>query len=340
MTDKRPTQNEVAKLAGVSRVTVSLVMSGKGETRVPISEETRRRVLDAARQVGYSPNPVAQMLARGSNQLIGIFTYENIFPYEQNNFYFRFLSGIEREASRHDYNVLLFTRNSTSGVQRQVYVDRMNTLRLADGALLMGAFPNHDDLRRLVSENYPFVYIGRRLVSGCDFDWVSADYASGSEQATDHLIRLGHRKIALVVMEKPSEPMQARMEGCLRAQQKAPDVELIRIPNIKERIIPDFLKSGATALICLDTGNFRPIYEQLRAEGVRIPEEISILSLASSDSPDLSRQVTHVNVNRALNGETAVRILIDRLKGGHTEPQHVFIPCHLVEGDTTAPPRT
>ena len=97
MKPKRPTQADVAKHAGVSRGTVSFVLN-QTEGLVPISQETRQRVLDAARALGYSPNPVAQMLARGNTQIIGIFPFEGTFPYTPSDFYYTYLVGIEQEA--------------------------------------------------------------------------------------------------------------------------------------------------------------------------------------------------------------------------------------------------
>src|SRR5690606_5785524 len=105
MKTKRPTQQDVARLAGVSRGTVSMVINGMTGGRIPISEETRRKVLDAMEQLGYAPNPAAQILAGGRNRLIGVFTYEPFFPYEQDNFYYPFLLGIERQASYEGYNL-------------------------------------------------------------------------------------------------------------------------------------------------------------------------------------------------------------------------------------------
>ena len=80
MSSKRPTQKDVAKLAHVSRGTVSLVLNNQSGGRVPISEETQQRVLQAAKKLGYAPNPIAQMLARGANRIIGVFTYEPGLP--------------------------------------------------------------------------------------------------------------------------------------------------------------------------------------------------------------------------------------------------------------------
>ncbi|HEX2037918.1 MAG TPA: LacI family DNA-binding transcriptional regulator, partial [Chloroflexota bacterium] len=216
---RRPTQEDVARLAGVSRATVSLVLNGRTAGRVAISEKTRERVWRALRQVGYAPNAAAQMLARGRNQLLGIFTYEAEFPYEAGNLYYAFLLGIEREASRRGFNCLLFTRNRANPGGRHgggagIYHGDVNTLSLADGSILLGASPDRDELRRLYEERYPFVYIGRREVAGCEIEWVVNDYAAGCEAAVRHLVSLGHRKVALTGGDRKAEAYRDRLAGC------------------------------------------------------------------------------------------------------------------------------
>src|SRR5687768_2564309 len=103
---KRPTQVDVALRAGVSRATVSLVLNQTGGP-VPIGEETRERVLAAAREIGYAPNPVAQMLARGSNHIIGFLSFDDIFLLAESDFYYPYLVGVQREAGEQNYHILL-----------------------------------------------------------------------------------------------------------------------------------------------------------------------------------------------------------------------------------------
>lgn len=110
MKSKRPTQADVAQRAGVSHGTVSLVLNHT-EGRVPISQETRERVLAAAQELGYAPNPIAQMLARGSTRIIGIFSFEETFPYTPADFYYPYLVGIEHEAAVQGYNSVMYSTN-------------------------------------------------------------------------------------------------------------------------------------------------------------------------------------------------------------------------------------
>lgn len=134
----RPRQAEVARLAGVSQATVSLVLSPKpdGKGRI-ISEETRRRVLEAARSLGYVPDPAARRLAAARNNLLGVFSFTATFPTDVQHSYYPFLVGVEREAAALGYDLVLFTGSSTGGAGA-AGPDALSRVRLADGCLFIG----------------------------------------------------------------------------------------------------------------------------------------------------------------------------------------------------------
>ncbi|MCL6429909.1 MAG: LacI family transcriptional regulator [Anaerolineae bacterium] len=341
MTKRRPTQADVARLAGVSRGVVSMVLNQRSG-RVPISDETRQRVVRAMEELGYAPNPVARMLARGSNRLIGVFTYEADFPYRPADFYFPFLIGIQEEAGRQDYNVLLFTGNRATG--RGVYRDGANILRLADGAILMGPYPDRAELRRLAKEGYPFVFIGRREVSGCQIDWAASDYAAGSAAATRHLIELGHRRVAYAEHSPDRESSVDRLEGCRTAVSEAADAELVILPQALVADAAELLavarQAGVTALVCESPSTLGALLQEARGVGIRVPGDLSMLCLSDCETGvGPWQQPSHLRLNRQMVAEAAVRVLIGRLSGSAAGIQHVLVPCEFLAGDTTGPPR-
>jgi DNA-binding LacI/PurR family transcriptional regulator len=342
MASRPTTQADVARMASVSRATVSLVLNPSSSSRVPISEVTRQRVLLAAQELGYTPNPVAQMLAGGHNNLIGVFVYLREFPIEQQDFFHYFLLGIERGAQAANYNLVLFTSSPTPG-NRHIYLNGQNTLSLAAGSILLGGEPDRAELCRLTQDGYPFVHIGRREVDGCQIDWVSNDYRAGSYQATRHLIDLGHKNIAIIGLRMQLESHADRLAGCRAAVTEAGDVNLL-VLNGAERLPPaDLLQvirtQNITALICHDEASFECVTPLLRDAGVRVPEELSLVWLSPADSVHGSRlDPTRVEFDRAAVGEAAVRLLVARLKGDCTGPQQQLLPCTFVVGATTAPP--
>ena len=115
---KRAKLTDVAKLANVSPAVVSKVVSNRSGSNIRVSSDTVSRVLAAVKELGYVPNPVARSLARGQNYILGVFTHESIFPVDQRSFYHPFLLGIEEEAEKQGYDLLLFTSTYTPGGKR------------------------------------------------------------------------------------------------------------------------------------------------------------------------------------------------------------------------------
>ena len=274
MPNRTPKQADVAKLAGVSAGTVSRVMNGKSDQGIPISEDTRQRVLEAAAQLGYTANPVAQMLARGQNNLIGVFTYEATFPSEQADVFFPYLLGVQEEAGKQGFDVLLFTHSQPGNV-KEIYENGANSLRLADGSVLLGAHPDYQELQRLLDEKYPFVFIGRRSLSGYDLDWVVNDYATGSETATRHLLDLGHRQIGLIQGHPEFIHIQDMFRGSQNAVSQFADAQLFEMksamlnPETLNQIIET---QHLTALVCMDRADFEQLTFSLSQLGIPSPQ--------------------------------------------------------------------
>jgi DNA-binding LacI/PurR family transcriptional regulator len=339
MPEHRPTQNDVARLAGVTRGTVSLVLSARAESRVPISEETRERVLKAAQQIGYAPNPVAQMLARGANAIIGVFTYEPGFPLENEDHHYPYLLGIEHEASRRDYDVLLFTRGRNASLHN-IYKGGANSLRLADGSVVLGLNPDRAELHALAKEGYPFVYIGRREVPGCAIDWVVSDYVGGSADATAHMLALGHRRLAFVDHSPDQEASLDKLAGCQQAVAAVAGAELLILDHdaVKGgRVMDEARRRGVTAFLARDLFVMRDLLVVLDKAGLRVPDDVSVLALGGG-SPSLLPGIwpSRVRIERERVGELAVQALIARIRGEAPSPQHILVPCEFVVGETTA----
>ena len=130
---KRPTQVDVARLAGVSRATVSYVMNDPTNNRVPISEETRKRVLDAIEELGYQVDARAQALRSGDTKTIGV-----LLPIYENPFFWQILRGISEEAEASGYSLLL-AHNSLTPEQENESVKELAEQRV-DGMIMLIGF--------------------------------------------------------------------------------------------------------------------------------------------------------------------------------------------------------
>ena len=335
---KRPTQVDVADLAGVSRGTVSLVLN-KQDGRVPISEGTRRRVLAAARELGYAPNPVAQMLASGRNRIVGFFTFEETFRYAQEDFHHPYLFGIERRACERDFDLLLFTRGGT-GRDRAIYRGGMNSLRLADGTVFIGTDPDPEGLERLLGENYPFVLIGRTRIANDRIDTVVHDHTRAAIDATTHLLDGSHRRLAFAADALDTEFIRDRLAGTETAVGRMRDATLVvlcgPVVDSAASLERALRQHGATALICADR-RMLPAVRGMAAEGrVRVPDDLSVVFLVTDDD-EFFMTASRVRLDRAMLGRIAFDRLIERVEGRAEGFRRILVPCDFVVGRTTRP---
>lgn len=342
---RRPRQIDVAKLAGVSSATVSIVLNDRQGSNVRVSAETRRRVLEAVAQLGYVADPVARSLAGGRNRLLGVFTYEAMFPIQNQDFYYRFLIGIEEEAEAQGYDLLLFTNSCRPDGQRSVYRHGVNRLRLADGSLLLGVEQDKGELVQLVQEGYPFVFVGRRDVPNSNIAYVGADYVTATVQVVAHLIDQGHQRIAYLGETARTESHQDRYVGYIRAMSLAGlqvDPGLVWLgpeDEVTHDLLTRLFAQGMTALVLEHDRYARIALRIAAALGLQIPADLSIAALGDQVSDhDPAPHLTSFKIPRRRMGMQAVRLLAEMLENADTEPVQVTLPCQFVPGKTAAPP--
>lgn len=346
-THKRPRMVDVARLAGVSPATVSLVINNRLSGNVRIPPETQQRVLDAAQSLGYVADPVAQSLAGARNRLLGVFTFDAIFPVQFRDFYYPFLVGVERAAEELNFDLVLFTSTSAGGGKRRIYRQGANRLRLADGAVLLGSEEDKQEVQRLVDEQYPFVFIGRRELPGREISYAAADYAAATQELLSYLFSLGHRRIGYLGYRTTSESQNDRRLGYHRAFAEHelpldPDwISLCAGENLPA-VLGHWLKQGVTAVVA-ETGPFVSLLvESCEQLAIRAPQDLSLAFLGDL-SVDLPWQLrpTTFEIPRQEMGAAAVRLLAELLaQEDAAAVRQVTLPCRLAIGDSCAAPRS
>ncbi|MDT0446275.1 LacI family DNA-binding transcriptional regulator [Streptomyces sp. DSM 41886] len=343
----RPRQAEVARLAGVSQTTVSLVLGGNKQGIV-IQEATRERVLLAARTLGYVPDPAARRLAAARNNLLGVFSFTATFPTAVEHSYYRFLVGIEQEAAARGYDLVLFTGSSTGGAGAGA-PGALDRVRLADGCLLLGRHVPAEQLRRLVDDGFPLVHLGRRD-EPAGLAWAGADYAAASAEVVGHLAGLGHRRVVLVREDDDAPASSDRQRGFLAGLVAAglPGQEggaVVRTARPAADITAAWVRArhaaGVTAFVAeeTDTGDaWRALRAAVAAAGLAVPEAVS-LALLGSPPADLAGQPvpTGFDIPRAELGAAAVRLLTGLLAGAE-QRSGSLVACTFRPGTTAAPP--
>ena len=335
---KRPTQTDVAKLAGVSRATVSYILTDRLNNRIPITTETRRKVLQAAKQLGYQPNAMARSLRSGQSQIIGLLT-----PDVHNPHYLDVLDGVEQEAAEHNYHLILVSANLDLENERRC----MHSLfeRRLDGLILMSTFSDllTTEIEVLSEHTSPAVFM---IPTECA-DWVYPDVRSGAEQMMDHLLSLGHQRIGFidgVARSNLSQPRQKVYEEKLTSVGLPIDEQLIRHCGhtmqdgyLAARALLD-LTPRPTAIWTINdllaVGALRAIYERC----LHIPQDVALagfddIALASQLYPPL----TTVHMPAKEMGCRAVQILFHRIENPQLEPMQEMLSLDLIIRQSTVP---
>jgi LacI family transcriptional regulator len=338
---KRPTQADVAELAGVSRATVSYVLNRRADGRIPITAETRQRVLEAAEKIGYKPHALARSLRSGLTHTVGL-----LIPDTNNPHYMDLLSGVEAEVVEQGYYLVLVSAKLDP--ERERHCLRSLFQRRLDGLILSPTFEDlfESELGELIGNTRPVVFITPHSGADC----VYTDMRSGAEALMEHLVSLGHTRIGFVygvaregmadarlaVYRERCQDPDALPGGCLMVScghtiqdgyRAAQDLLALDDPPTAIWTVNDLLAVGALRAI--------------RERGLRVPED---LSLAGFDDIELAAQLypplTTVDIHGQELGRQAARLLFRRIQGADKAPQYREIDTELViRASTAAPPR-
>ncbi|SEF18541.1 LacI family DNA-binding transcriptional regulator [Jiangella alba] len=339
--ERAPRQADVARLAGVSQSAVSRVIGGDPEAAARIPEDTRRRILDAVKELGYVPNLSARKLRNKTNRLLGVHTFEPVFPHARENFYFEFLLGIEERAEEIGYDLVLFTSTGASDGRRRVYRDGTNRLNVADGTVLLGVATDKADLARLWQEGYPFIHIGRRDVPGADIPCVIPDYFGITGDIAGRLAALGHRHVAYLREHLEMEPYEDRRRGYADAVERLGLID--RSPGFRGEIglddawLDELARGPETAVVAESERLAEALRHGLRERGREVPADLSVVVLEGI-GPDASLRWEHLDIPRKEIGRTAIDALVAIVDDPAARSESVVVPCSIVDGDSTAPP--
>lgn len=323
-----PRQVDIARIAGVSQATVSVVLGGN-RAGVRMAESTRRRVLAVAEDLGYVPHPVATRLASARTNMIGLYTFRATFPTDVADSYYPILVGVEDAAAALGQDLVLFT--GAAGQSPEA----IRRVRVADGCLFFGRHVPDEPIARLVDSGFPIVYIGRRPELGGRIPYVGADYVTASADLVTRLRGLGHRRVRYV-RETDDAPSSAdREQGVRRA---APDTAVTRLDGpLSVDAVRSWLADGVTAIVVeeTDTGAaYTAVRAALSAARLSTPEDVSLAVLGRP--PGVAPDVTGFEVPYREMGGAAVRLLVDLITEQPTTSQRL-LHCPPVPGGSVGP---
>jgi DNA-binding LacI/PurR family transcriptional regulator len=337
---RTPRQADIARVAGVSQATVSVVLGGN-RTGVRLSERTRLRVLEAAERLGYVPDPVATRLASSRNNLLGVYTFTPAFPIDVADSYYPILAGVEAEAAALGQDLIMFTASSTVPDHA-----RIRRTRLADGCLFLGRHVPADAVGELMASGFPIVYIGRRTELGGTIPCVGGDYVSASAEVVARLVRAGHRHLRYLREpdEAPSSDDRERGVRTAAADAGLAVADLVVRTDgtdLGPAAVAGWIEAGVTALVVeeTDTGAvFHATWQALRDAGISVPGDLSLAVLGRPPAGTAGPEISGFEVPRREMGRAAVRLLASLLDPGSGDPSvHRLLTCPPVAGETIAP---
>lgn len=334
---RRITSQQVAKKAGVSRTTVSFVLNDVSEAN--ISEETRRRVLEAAEELGYVPNAAARSLVSGQTKTVGL-VISQAEHLQVDAFIPQLLYSLSSVSRLHGYQVLLETANNSA--QPGAYLQLVQG-RHIDGLIVLNPRSDDTELAQLIETGFPIVLMGRlRQVSlSAPVYSVGSDNRSAARRLTEHLIGLGHKRIAHITFSPEAYyATQVRLSAYRQALEQAGlkyDPNLVAYGNfsatsgfaamkelLKVRPLPAAVFAGNDTIAL---GAMAAIHQH----GLRIPNDIALVGFDDLPfAPYTVPPLTTVGVPAIEQGRLAAEMLMQLLRGETPAQQALMLDIPLV----------
>jgi LacI family transcriptional regulator len=323
---------DVARAANVSVGTVSNVVSGARNVR----PETRERVELAIAELGFRPNTIARALIRRRTTTVGM-----VIPDVTNPFFSDLIWEVERALADADYAVV-FGNSANDPARERRYLEAFLSRRVDALVVVVTAGADLDFVRGLAVE-VPTVFVDRLVPP--EVESVVGDNGAGMTLVVDHLVELGHRRLALVNGDEGLETTRAREVGVdaalarhgLELVARSSGVFTLESGDAQARQL--LAGSAPTAVVAANDLLAMGVLSAAARAGLSIPEDLSVtgyddIAYASFTAPPLT---TVCQPARAM-GEEAVRLLLARLEGDEGPPRRVVVEPELRERASTGPP--
>src|SRR5215212_3744334 len=334
------TLRDVARIAGVHPATVSRALNE--ETRALVNEETARRVLKAAEELGYRPNPIARGLKTNRTYTIGV-----LIPDLTNPLFPPILRGIEDTLVTAGYTAL--TANTDNDPERELLDSQTMRARQVDGIIAATARRDHRLHDALLEAGIDLVLVNRRQAE-LPVSSATADDRMGMRLSVEHLLSLGHRRIAHLAGPLDYSTGLDRNESfheAMRAGEVEPDPSLVLVAEAfteaeGARLCEELIASGAefTAVAAANDLLALGCYDVFAKRGVVCPEDVSVVGF--NDMPFADRfqpPLTTIHIPHYEIGKAAGELMLERLQDADSPPRDVRLEPSLVVRGSTAPAR-
>jgi LacI family transcriptional regulator len=331
------TLNDVAKLAGVSTMTVSRVVNGSGYT----SPAAQARVNQAIAELGYMPNVLARQLRSSRTKTLALVVTDITNP-----FFTTIARGVEDAARAQGYAVMFC--NTDESVEEELDYVRVLIQRRVDGVLLVPATDSSGSLELLQQHGLPVVVLDRRPRSA-QVDEVRADSEGGAYIVVRHLLDLGHRRIAVLAGPESVSTSADRVSGYKRALAEAgidagPQQILFgQYTEASGHAMTEQVLAASERPTAIFAGNNFIAFgamQALREAGMEIPDDMSIVVFDDLPQGWILPFLTVMSQPAYEIGKRAAEMMLERLASDEPiEPRTIVLPSSLIVRRTSAPPR-
>ena len=332
------TSTDIAREAGVSQATVSRVLNADPR----VAARTRARVLQVMERLQYTPNAIARGLVTNRTGLVGVVVSDIMNP-----FYPQFLEAIASQLGEHGRKMLLFNAAGQSEEADENHT-RMLLEQRVDGIIFTSAIRDSSLVQGLVERQFPVV-LTNRYTEGVPCDMAIGDNEAGAAAAAQHLLGLGHDRIAVITGHPHASTSYDRLEGFRAALASAGHVlddELVREAHFN----PDAATAQAmellalpeppTAIFCLNDVMAFGALNATKALGLSVPADVSVIGFDDIWMAAWEMfQLTTVHQPLTEMARASVDLLVERLADPERSPRKLVFPSSLVVRESTGPAR-
>ncbi len=333
---KKSTLSDISKSTGFSVTTISRVLNGKAE-QFRISRESQNKILEAVRVLNYRPNFVAQSLRNMSTRTIGL-----LVPCIDNPFFANIASAVIGEAHKYDYTVMVLDTHESAKDENEAIETLLS--RNVDGIITVPSSDNPSTLTALDREK-PIILIDRYF-ENCHLPYVATDNYQGALDATELLIKAGHKNIMCIQGPPQSITSQRRVQGYRDTLAKAGlsdraivcGNEFSTQNGYVETKLALTRKDGISAIFALSNTILLGVIKALREHGLTIPADMSVISFDDNIYLDfLNPPVTRISQPIESISIVAVKMLIDRIQRGIIQSEGLLLQPDILLRESVAP---
>jgi LacI family transcriptional regulator len=323
---------DIAREAGTSQSTASRALSGRGY----VAADVRKRLLATADRLGYVPDASAQTLKQKTSRVVGVVVSDL-----DNHFYGGLAAGVEQTLREADYRMMLVGDNSESTEETSAV--RTFIAMRSPGVILTPV--GSDATSLLHRRGVPVVEVDRQIAT-VPCDAVVIDNVRGAREAVEHLLGLGHERIALLVVDTDWTSDVGRVAGYREAHAAAgvpvDEALVLRFPfhaaDAEERIADLLDRSEPTAIFAANNLLAEQAWRVIRARGLALPRDLSLVGFDDVQWTDMvSPGITTVAQPTIELGRRAAALLLRRMREPKAVPALELLQPHLVVRGSTGP---